>query len=81
MGSYNDIIIESLIECFVLVQKNYDFAENAISSQSMVNIGANSPERDARQIKKISPYDCFRSGEARQTIVQCKKEVEREMES
>jgi len=36
-------------------------------------------ERNARPIKKINPYDCFRSGEARESIVKTAHVVEREV--
>lgn len=29
-------------------------------------------EQNARPIKKVNPYDCFRSGETRESIIKCK---------
>ena len=50
--------------------KDYYYAERA-KQGALATIGT-SPERE-RPAKKINPYDCFRSGEARQSIVQHKK--------
>ena len=38
-------------------------------------------EQNARPIKKVNPYDCFRSGETRESIIKCVQEVELEMEA
>ena len=45
--------------------KDYYFAEKARGVLSQIG---ESPER-TRPIKRINPYDCFRSGEARTSIV------------
>lgn len=49
--------------------KDYYYAERA-KEGALATIGT-SPERE-RPAKKINPYDCFRPGEARQSIVQQK---------
>jgi len=57
------------------LQKDYEFAERG--EDLMKKIGANSPERNARPIKRVNPYDCFRSGETRQSIIECVQKVEK----
>ena len=52
--------------------KDYYYAERATAG-ALATIGA-SPERE-RPAKKINPYDCFRPGEARQSIVKQKRVV------
>ena len=31
----------------------------------------NGDQQNARPIKKVNPYDCFRSGETRESIIKC----------
>lgn len=47
----------------------------------MPRIGKGSPERNARPIRKVNPYDCFRSGEERESIVKEVQIVEKEVVS
>ena len=50
----------------VAPSRDYYYAEQA-KSGALANIGE-SPERQ-RPVKSVNPYDCFRSGEARTSIV------------